>query len=378
MIKFDEKSGTYYFVYEAGKHPYTGKRKQIRRTGFKNVKDARQSLKQVILETEKNKYADLNMTFEEFATKWLENKKISIQHNTYINTIQNFKNNVYPYIGNIKFKDLNNDVLQEYIKNLSGKQTRNGGIISSHTVHRVWKYVRDVFQKAARRNMFDLMELEGLYLPPLESNINVWNGAEINAFLNASKTNTNLPRTYTAMSISALTAMRQAEVLGLTWKDIDFENRTINIRQTLVLNEGTSRYKIKQRTKTRNSKSSIIIPRRLVTILKEQKKLIQNEIKMAGSNYHKNDLVICTKLGMPISPQSLRRDFQQLVSKLGLPKIRYNDLRHSHATYLISQGVNPKVVQEILRHTNIRTTLGYYSHALPQMHEEAMDKFDLL
>lgn len=378
MINFDEKRGTYYFVYEAGKHPYTGKRKQIRRTGFKNMKDALQSLKQVILETEKNKYADLNMTFEEFATKWLENKKISIQHNTYINTIQNFKNNVYPYIGSIKFKDLNNDVLQEYIKKLSGKQTRNGDIISSHTVHRVWKYVREVLYKASKKKLIDLDIMDDLYLPKLESNVSVWEKNDIERFLNAYGNKKGLSRHYIGIAISVLTGMRMGEVLGLRWKDVEFEKRTFTIRQTLVLNEGEGTFNIESRTKTKSSKATIVVPNRLIEMLKNHKKLIEADKKRHAKSYCDNDLIVCSRYGTPVYPTNLRKYFKHTVTLLGLPNIRFHDLRHTHATYLISQGVNPKVVQEILRHKDIKTTLGTYSHALPQMHKEAMDKFDLL
>lgn len=154
QIKLNEKLGTYYFVYDAGKDQLTGKRKQIRRSGFKNVTDAKRALKKVMLDAENNDVKSKtigNVSFQEFASAWLENKKISIQYNTYANTVQNFRNNVYPYIGDILLKNINHDILQEYINELSNKVTVNGNVISSATVERVWKYVKEVLHKAAKK-----------------------------------------------------------------------------------------------------------------------------------------------------------------------------------------------------------------------------------
>lgn len=187
-IRFDEKRGTYYFVHDAGRNPLTGKRQQIRRTGFKNHTEAKRTLKQVIINCENEKLTPQKMsskTFEEFASKWLEDKKISIQHNTYINTIQNFSNNVYPYIGHFRMKDFNHDILQKYINDLSNKITNVGNKMSPHTVHRLWKYVREVFYKAAKKKLIDLDILDDLYLPSLESDVTVWQKHDIEKFLNA-------------------------------------------------------------------------------------------------------------------------------------------------------------------------------------------------
>lgn len=378
VIKFNPTKETFYFVHEVGRDPITKKRKQIRRTGFKNIREASKSLKKVIIETEKLKYPHKEITFEEFSSQWVEIKKISIQHSTYVNTVQNFRNNVYPYIGKYKLHEIDNNILQNYILELSKKVTRLGKTISPYTVHRIWKHTKEVFMRASKQGLFNEDELNGLYLPILEKKIIVWNEEDMFIFLKASEKIAALPRSYTAMTISLLTGMRQSEVLGLTWKNISFANKTITINQALVLDSGTSTYKIKQRNKTKTSRATISVSDALIEILKKHKLKIEMEKEVSSKKYKDNDLVICTKNGKPLSPQNLRKEFNILIDKLNLPKIRFHDLRHTHATFLISKGVSPKIVQEILRHANIKTTLDTYIHSFPPNHKEAVSNFDKL
>ena len=88
--------------------------------------------------------------------------------------------------------------------------------------------------------------------------------------------------------------------------------------------------------------------------------------------------MFCTLHGRFLEKSRLHQMFGPLLQKAGLPHIRFHDLRHSTATFLLSMGVHPKVVQEILGHSRISMTLDTYSHVLPSMHEEAMNKLDTL
>ncbi len=98
----------------------------------------------------------------------------------------------------------------------------------------------------------------------------------------------------------------------------------------------------------------------------------------AGSQWQDHDLVFCNQYGSFLRPDRVRKQFQKLLAEAGLPYMRVHDLRHSAATLLISMGVPVKVVQEILGHSNISTTLNIYSHVLPGMQDEAMGKWDHL
>ena len=83
-----------------------------------------------------------------------------------------------------------------------------------------------------------------------------------------------------------------------------------------------------------------------------------------------------TPLGRYIHPNTLYRQFKELLEKAGLPDVRFHDLRHSVASLLLARGIHPKVVQEILGHSQISITMDIYSHVLPTMHQGAMDELN--
>ncbi|HZH59121.1 MAG TPA: site-specific integrase [Metabacillus sp.] len=90
------------------------------------------------------------------------------------------------------------------------------------------------------------------------------------------------------------------------------------------------------------------------------------------------DLVFAQKNGNPIQPAELSRSFHKIIKSAGLPDIRFHDLRHTHATLMLQQGVHPKVVSECLDHSTIGITMDTYTHVLPIMQKEAAHQFEQL
>jgi integrase len=99
---------------------------------------------------------------------------------------------------------------------------------------------------------------------------------------------------------------------------------------------------------------------------------------LAGDRWVENDLIFPSTIGTPLGPRNLFRHFKKVLVKAGLPEIRFHDLRHTAATLMLQQGVHPKVVQERLGHSSISLTLDTYSHVIPSMQQEAVDKMDEL
>jgi integrase len=96
----------------------------------------------------------------------------------------------------------------------------------------------------------------------------------------------------------------------------------------------------------------------------------------ALTQWKEGDIVFSNMYGGYIEPANLHEHFKSILKKAGLPNIRFHDLRHSAATILLEMGVHPKVVQELLGHSNISTTMDVYSHVLPSMQQEAANKLD--
>lgn len=168
--------------------------------------------------------------------------------------------------------------------------------------------------------------------------------------------------------------MRRGELLGLRWDDIDLQKGTLQVRRTLsyIAHHGFK----EGEPKTAKSKRKIMLPQFAIETLKRHR-TVQLETRLqAGAEWVDKDLVFSNKRGGFIVPQTLATHFSQLLEEIGLPHMRFHDLRHSAATLLLSMGVPMKVVQEILGHSNFSTTANIYSHVLPSMQQEAMKKMD--
>ncbi|NHN28550.1 tyrosine-type recombinase/integrase [Paenibacillus sp. S3N08] len=126
--------------------------------------------------------------------------------------------------------------------------------------------------------------------------------------------------------------------------------------------------------KSKNSIRSIAIDYATLNELKKHQRLINQEKMHLGEQYEDNGLVVCTSKGTLMSPRNLNRTWYRLLGKSELPKIRFHDLRHSHASLLMKLDQHPKIVQERLGHSSIRITLDTYSHVMPNMQQDAAQK----
>jgi integrase len=180
-----------------------------------------------------------------------------------------------------------------------------------------------------------------------------------------------------ALFVLALaTGMRRGELLGLKWQDVDFATGILYVRRVLnrmptVLGDRAGLL-VESEPKTRHSRRSIILAGFAFDALRRHKARQEEWRQAAGDSWEDSGYVFTTPLGRYIHPNSLNNQFKALLEKAGLPDIRFHDLRHSVASLLLARGVHPKVVQEILGHSQISITMDVYSHVLPTMHQDAM------
>lgn len=183
---------------------------------------------------------------------------------------------------------------------------------------------------------------------------------------------------FEALYVLALTTgMREGELLGLRWQDVDLERGTLQVRTNVQ--ETTGRYIIAE-TKTAYSRRNIALTQTAQQALRHHR-IRQNEERLAlGTKWDITpDLVFPNVLGGIMIPDNLvKRSFKPFLTRANLPEIRFHDLRHTAATLLLSQGVNPKVVSEMLGHADISITLRVYAHVTPHMQQAAVDVMDHL
>jgi integrase len=162
----------------------------------------------------------------------------------------------------------------------------------------------------------------------------------------------------------AFTGMREGELLGLHIEDIDLRHHIINIRHSAQYL--SHRGIVISEPKTDSAKRAIKVPDFIWTVLKDHLDSLERN----------QGLVFTTRNGTPFLPRNLLKDFKTCLEEAGLLDMRFHDLRHTTASLLLSQGVHPKVVQEMLGHSQISLTLDTYSHVLPGLQDEAASKMD--
>jgi integrase len=166
--------------------------------------------------------------------------------------------------------------------------------------------------------------------------------------------------------VAVTTGLRQGELLALSWADVDLEGNVLRVRRTLVANRGKLTF---SQPKTVKARRAVALKPGVVAELREHRK----RQKQVGA-WKEYGLVFCTRKGTPINPSNLvKRSFKPLLKRARLPEIRFHDLRHTAATLMLSGGVHPKIVQEILGHAQISMTLDTYSHVLPGMQQKAVN-----
>ncbi len=309
-------------------------------------------------------------TVEQFLKQWLETCKPSVRIRTYERYETFVRLHVVPVIGHIQLQKLTAQHIQAlYAKKLEEK-------LSPTTVNVLHAMLHKAFDDAVRwgliaRNVCDLVS------PPRRAHYEIkpLTMEQAQQLMAAAK-----GHNMEALFVLALTTgMRRGEILALKWQDINFSQNTLQVRRIFTRAPG-NRY-IEAEPKTQKRRRSVMLPPFAIDLLK-QHRIRQLEVKLqAGAQWgsmqwQEYDLVFCSSLGTPLNPSKMIDRFNTLLKKAGLPHIRFHDLRHSAATLLLSMGIHPKVVQELLGHNQISMTMDIYSHVLPTMQQDAMSKLN--
>jgi len=194
-----------------------------------------------------------------------------------------------------------------------------------------------------------------------------WTPEELRTFLESAAHD----RLSAAWTLAATAGMRRGEVLGLRWQDVDLDNARLAVRQTII----SVAYEIKVSTpKTAQGRRSIALDSETVRALRLHRTRQLEERLALGHKSCDHDIVFAQPDGRFIHPDGFGKAFQRLQVQAGIRKIRFHDLRHTHATLALQAGVNPRVVSERLGHSTVAITLDTYSHVLPGLQEEAAER----
>ena len=169
--------------------------------------------------------------------------------------------------------------------------------------------------------------------------------------------------------LGLMTGMRRGELAGLKWVSVNLSNHQLQVVNTLQRITGQGL--MNGQPKTERSRRSIALSEDTVGLLHEIRGKQMTQQLEVSDTWTDSGYVFTSADGMPLDPNLATRAFKKVVAKAGLPKLTIHGLRHTHATILLEQGVNPKVVSERLGHASVATTMDIYSHVLPDMQEKA-------
>jgi integrase len=343
------------------------KRRQVKRRGFDSRREANDKMVELEMEVQKSQYVGTkHTTLNEFTEYWLENiRKLEVGPTTFYNNKLYFKNHIKEAIGKLKLQSIDQSDCQQFVKALHDKG------FARNTIDRICTMLKRIFDAAIEYEILNVNYMRKVTLPKrVKKNLSIWTLDQTNHFLNYTRSR----RYHCAYALALLAGMRQGEILGLRWQDIDWDAKKIYINQTLTFSGKV----IADGAKTSAGIRQISIPNQLIDILRlQQEKYVKLKEELGEVFEEDMDIVIFNLAnGKTVFPGNLVSRYTKDVKASGLPHIRFHDLRHSHATLLLSKGINVKVISERLGHQAIGVTLDTYSHVIPSMQQEAADTLE--
>ncbi len=371
----ERSPGSWELRYSLGTDPATGKRRVVT-TSIKGKREAAEKeLRRRLRMLDTGEHVDpTRITVRQWLTTWLETVRAEISpksHERYSEIVENF---LAPALGNLPIAKLTPVDIQKAYNDWAtgGRRDSKAGGLSARTrrhIHRILRSAlsRAVEQQVIARNPADVFRKR---LPKVERRELLILSTEQSARLLDAIKHT---RTYWPALIALATGMRRGEVLGLRWKNVDLDGAIMRVVESIEQTKSGLRFKAPKTEKTR----AITLPAFAVDELRRLKAQQAKDLALLGIRQDGHTLVCGQADGQPLQPRSLTHEFSRLVARVAdLPRVRFHDLRHSHATQMLLAGVHPKIAQERLGHSSITTTLDLYSHVTDTMQTDAAIRLD--
>lgn len=362
---------------------YTGEGKRItykKTIQAKNKTEAQKELALFISEIETGQALSAKkMRLRDYAEFWINNYAIpNLSPKTYERYKSMLKTRILPYLGNMyldKIQPMQLMYLYQELSECTYTRKNETHKLSSKTILEHHRLLHSMLQQAVYWQMIPYNPASRVRPPKAKKpNINFYDDAQTIALIKALEGEELKFRVIILLTI--FTGLRRGEVLGLEWQDINFKNSSLTVRQASQYVSSIGIYTKDPKTETSNR--IISIPESIIKLLKEyQKEQLKSRLRL-GDKWIETDRLFVQWNGAPMHPDTITKWFRQFLEDKNLPHITFHGLRHTHATLLISQGLDVRTVSNRLGHAQTSTTLNIYAHAFAKMDREASDKLDNL
>ena len=371
----ERSPGAFELRYSLGTDPATGKRRVATVTLRGSRKEAERELRRLLRALDTREHVDPSrITVREWLSTWLDATRAEVAPKSaerYSEIVNNF---LAPALGNLQLAKLAAVYIQDAYNGWASGGRRDGkagGLapLTRRHIHRILSsaLARAVEQQLIARSPCDVFRKR---LPKVERREMATLTAEQSARLLAAVRHSHI---YWPVLIALATGARRGEVLAIRWRNVDLDRRTVRIVESLEQTQSGLRFKSPKTDRAR----AVTLPSFTVDELRRLKQEQAESLLMLGVRQTGDTLVCARRDGEPLQPQSLTHEFPRFLARLkDFPRVRFHDLRHSHATQLLLAGVHPKVAQERLGHSTVTTTLDLYSHVTATMQEDAADRLD--
>ena len=301
-----------------------------------------------------------------FLSSWLESVEHSLRPRTYQRYEQYVRIQAIPNIGRIQLARLT----PQHLQTMYAKCLESG--LSSTSVAHLHAVLHRALKQATQWGLV-ARNVATLVTPPRirRQEMQALSPEQVRLLLETARGN----RLEALYVLAVTTGMRHGELLALRWSDVDLDKGLLRIRATL---QRSGENFILSEPKTGRSRRQVELTEVAVAALNRHRSA-QAEERLQAVAWEDNDIVFANQVGRPLDQgHLLRRSFYPLLAEAGLSRCRFHDLRHTAATLMLAEGIHPKIVSEMLGHSNIAITLDLYSHVTPTMQKQATAAMDAI
>lgn len=361
-----KRGDRYYAVIYEGRDPVTGKeRRSWHPAGTDRAEAERLAAKLAATETARVG-AVRSLTFGAYLTgQWLPAKKLHLATSTYRGYERNVHRHILPTLGRVSIRRLRYQQIEALYDRLLEPDQGMG--LAPKTVYEIHLLIKGALNDALRRGLVT-RNVAVVARAPRQRSLQRTEGTsltedELRQLMRTAAGHRLFPLYW----LTAMTGMRRNEVLGLRWPDIDFKKKRLHLNRGLV----AVGYEVHQtRGKTKTARRTITLDDTTLTILAGWRAFQTAEFAAVGIT-NRDGWVFTDGDGQPVHPHAVYEAFRRVVHNAGIPAIRFHDLRHTHGSLLIKDGIPVKVVSERLGHADIAFTMQTYQHVLPDMQADA-------